>query len=47
MVVLFLVLLFCTKAGLVPAFIVSGILLVAGLVGLRKKVAADPVRSPA
>lgn len=45
--VLFLVLCFCTHAGFWPAAIVSLLLVGAGILGLRKKVAADPVRSPA
>ena len=44
--VLFLTMLFCAHAGLVPSAVVSFVVLVAGLVGLRKKVAADPVHSP-
>ena len=44
--VLFLTMLFCAHTGFIPAAVVSLVVLVAGLVGLRKKVAADPVRSP-
>ena len=44
--VLFLTMLFCARTGLIPAAAVSLIVLIAGLVGLRKKVAADPVHSP-
>jgi hypothetical protein len=45
-VVLFLTLLFCAHTGFIPAAVVSLVVLVAGLVGLRGKVAADPVHSP-
>ena len=45
--VLFLVLCFCTPAGFWPAAIVSLLLVAVGIFALRKKVAADPVHSPA
>lgn len=44
--VLFLVLLFCVHAGFFPAAFICLVLLVVGFVGLRKKVAADPVHAP-
>ncbi len=45
--VFFLVLLFCAHAGFFPSLILAAMLLAAGVFGLRGKVAADPVRSPA
>lgn len=43
---LFLVLEFCTRTGFMASAFLAVVLLILGVVGLRKRVAADPVHSP-
>ncbi len=43
---LFLVLEFCTRTGFLPSAFIAVVVLILGFVGLRKRVAADPVHSP-
>lgn len=42
----FLTLEFCTRTGFLPSAFLAVLVLVLGFVALRKRVAADPVRSP-